>query len=50
MSAQPNYRKTLFACYFGFITQAIAAILQQRTEKVKEYYIPKEGLDDYPEP
>ena len=25
MSAQPNYRKTLFACYFGFITQAIAA-------------------------
>ena len=25
MSAQPNYRKTLFACYFGLITQAIAA-------------------------
>ena len=25
MSAQPNYRKTLFSCYFGFITQAIAA-------------------------
>ena len=25
MSAQPNYHKTLFACYFGFITQAIAA-------------------------
>lgn len=25
MSRKPNYRKTLIACYFGFITQAIAA-------------------------
>lgn len=25
MSRKPNYRKTLVACYFGFITQAIAA-------------------------
>lgn len=25
MSAQPNYRKTLIACYLGFITQAISA-------------------------
>ena len=25
MAAQPNYRKTLMACYLGFITQAIAA-------------------------
>ena len=26
MSKQLNYRKTLLACYLGFITQAIAAI------------------------
>ncbi|MBE5812011.1 MAG: MFS transporter [Clostridiales bacterium] len=25
MTAQPNYRKTLLACYLGFITQAISA-------------------------
>ena len=25
MDKQPNYRKTLFACYLGFITQAISA-------------------------
>ena len=25
MSAQPNYKKTLIACYLGFITQAISA-------------------------
>ena len=25
MTAQPNYRKTLLACYLGFITQAITA-------------------------
>ncbi len=25
MNAQPNYRKTLLACYLGFITQAITA-------------------------
>ena len=25
MSKQPNYRKTLLACYLGFITQAISA-------------------------
>ncbi len=25
MTIQPNYKKTLFACYLGFITQAIAA-------------------------
>lgn len=25
MNKHPNYRKTLFACYLGFITQAIAA-------------------------
>lgn len=25
MTTQPNYRKTLIACYFGFITQAISA-------------------------
>ena len=25
MSSHPNYKKTLFACYLGFITQAIAA-------------------------
>ena len=25
MSEQPNYRKTLLACYLGFITQAISA-------------------------
>ena len=25
MTKQPNYRKTLFACYLGFITQAISA-------------------------
>lgn len=25
MTAQPNYRKTLMACYLGFITQAISA-------------------------
>ena len=25
MAKQPNYRKTLFACYLGFITQAISA-------------------------
>ncbi len=25
MTAQPNYKKTLVACYLGFITQAIAA-------------------------
>lgn len=25
MTAQPNYKKTLLACYLGFITQAIAA-------------------------
>lgn len=25
MNTQPNYKKTLFACYLGFITQAIAA-------------------------
>ena len=25
MTAQPNYRKTLFACYLGFVTQAITA-------------------------
>ena len=25
MTVQPNYKKTLFACYLGFITQAISA-------------------------
>ncbi len=25
MTAKPNYKKTLFACYLGFITQAISA-------------------------
>ena len=25
MTAAPNYRKTLIACYLGFITQAITA-------------------------
>lgn len=25
MTTQPNYKKTLTACYFGFITQAITA-------------------------
>ena len=25
MTAQPNYRKALFACYLGFVTQAITA-------------------------
>ena len=25
MSKQPNYRKTLLACYLGFVTQAISA-------------------------
>ena len=25
MTVQPNYKKTLFACYLGFVTQAISA-------------------------
>ena len=25
MSKQPNYRRTLVACYLGFVTQAITA-------------------------
>ena len=25
MTAQPKYRKTLLACYLGFVTQAISA-------------------------
>ena len=29
---QKNYRKTLKACYLGFITQAIAALLEQESE------------------
>ena len=27
MTAQPKYRKTLLACYLGFVTQAISANL-----------------------
>lgn len=47
---QPNGIQASRLTEIGGSVGIVFNILQQRTEKVKEYYVPKEGLDDYPEP